>query len=549
MATRTQKRAKTPPQPRQNLQTRLQELEQTISAIRAGEVDAVVVSAPGGDRVFTLQGADHAYRVLVEAINEGAATLNANGLILYANGRFAEMVKLPLAKLIGSRLHSIVDSAQIPALEELLCGAQLAPQKKEFSLVLGGGISLPVYFSLSPLKGADFEGICLIATDLTEQKQQQEELAKANYVLEAEIAVRKRAEHAVRQAEEVFQAFMNYTPSAVFIQDDEGRYIFCNKKAEELVGVDQRTLQGKTPADWLPGEAGKLLQERDRAAMRGIGPTERVEVIPTKNGSPIELLMVRFPFQDPSGRRLLGGVGIDITPQRRAEASLRHLTARLINLRDEEQRRIARELHDSTAQTLAALVLNLNMLQSHKDLHASSGMRKLLTTSTELADAASNEIRNLSHLLHPPVLDVMGLIAAIEWHTARTIELTGIDVRLDLPANLGRLPSEIEIALFRVLQESLENVRRHSGSSIARVRLHRNPSQVVLEVEDEGHGASPGVLNKGEYTSGFLGVGVAGMHERLRHLGGLLEIESGKKGTRVKAAIPLPVKQRTSASP
>ncbi len=547
MATKTRKTSTRTPARLPDLQARLEELEQTIQAIRSGEVDAVVVTAPEGDRVFTLQGADHAYRVLVEAINEGAATLDAHGLILYANGPLAAMVKVPLKKLVGSRIHSFIETCDIPELEDLLRAAQMSPQKKECILALADGGRLPVYLSLSPLKGAGFHGLCMIATDLTEQKIRQEELAKANYILEAEIAVRKRAEHAVRQAEEVFHAFMNYSPSAVFIQDEEGRYIFCNKHAEELVGIEQRGLLGKTAADWLPGEAGKQLRDRDQAALRSIGPTERIEVIPSKNNGPIELLMVRFPFHDPSGRRLLGGVGIDVTPQRRAEASLRQLTGRLITLRDEEQRRIARELHDSTAQTLAALVLNLNMLQSHKELHANAVMRKLMMTSFELADAASNEIRNLSHLLHPPVLDVMGLIAAIEWHTARTVELTGIKVKLDLPPSLGRLPNDIEIALFRVLQESLENVRRHSGSSVAKVRLQRTPSHVTLEIEDEGRGASPGVLSKGDYPSGVMGVGVAGMHERLRHLGGVLEIDSGKKGTKVKAAIPLRAKQQSSA--
>lgn len=156
MATTTRKAATRTPPRRQALQARLEELEQTIRAIRSGEVDAVVVAAADGDRVFTLQGADHAYRVLVEAINEGAATLNAHGLILYANSRFAAMVKVPLTKLIGSRIHSLVETGEIPVLEELLYAAQMSPQKKEFRLALAGGGRLPVYLSLSPLKGADF---------------------------------------------------------------------------------------------------------------------------------------------------------------------------------------------------------------------------------------------------------------------------------------------------------------------------------------------------------------------------------------------------------
>jgi signal transduction histidine kinase len=258
--------------------------------------------------------------------------------------------------------------------------------------------------------------------------------------------------------------------------------------------------------------------------------------------------MARFPFRDPSGRRLLGAVGVDITPQRRAESSLRKLTGRLMSLRDEEQRRIARDLHDSTAQTLAALTMNLNMLHNHKELPFSTNLRKLIVSSADLADAASKEVRNLAHLLHPPDLDVMGLSAAIKWHIARTLEHTGIDVQVNLQANVGRLPKEIETALFRVVQESLENVRRHSGSSVARVRLRRNMTHIVLEVEDEGHGVMPGTSKKGDNSAAGSGVGVPGMHERLNHLGGMLEIETGKGGTKVTASVPIPAAQNPPLS-
>jgi PAS domain S-box-containing protein len=538
MVSKTPKVVPSSAQKLKKVQARLEEMEQTIRAIRAGEVDAVVVSGSQGERVFTLQSADHPYRVLVEAINEGAATLDTAGLILYANNRFAEMVQLPLNRLIGSRLGSMVAAQEAHVLAKLLTAARSVPQKKEFYLSLAGGGALPVYLSLSPMKGLDFRGICMIVTDLSAQKKRQEELAQANRILEEEIVVRKRAEHAVRQAEEVFQAFMQYTPAAVFIQDESGRYVFCNKKAADLAGSDQAGPVGKTPAEWLPGIAGKPLQDHDRKAMRSIGPTEHIEVIPSAAGNPTELLMSRFRFRDSSGRKLLGAVGVNITPQRRAEASLRHLSARLMNLRDEEQRRIARDLHDSTAQTLAALVLNLTSLYDHKELPASPNLRKLVSGSTELAEAAAKEIRNMAHLLHPPDLDLMGLSAAIRWHTARTIEFTGIKIHLDLSPKMGRLPREIETALFRVLQESLENIRRHSGSAVAHVCLHRNASNVILEISDEGRGISAELM--ANQASGA-GVGVAGMHERLRHLGGILEIDSGKSGTKVKATIPFPV--------
>jgi len=231
-------------------------------------------------------------------------------------------------------------------------------------------------------------------------------------------------------------------------------------------------------------------------------------------------------------------VGVDITPQKRAEAALRQLTGRLLSVRDEERRRIARDLHDSTAQTLCALALKLASMQ--QQMPGDPRTPKLLAESVALAEQASNEVRNLSHLLHPPNLDHLGLIAAIKWHSSRVSEMTGIDVSLDLAADLGRLPEDIETALFRIFQESLENIRRHSGSPIAKVRLMQGKENVVIEVEDQGHGAPPGLLTNVDQNVAGVGLGVLGMRERLRQLGGRLEIESGGNGTTVRAIAPVP---------
>jgi PAS domain S-box-containing protein len=525
---------------RQQAQARLQELEETLRAIRSGEVDALLVSSSEGDRVFTLEGADHPFRVMVEAINEGAATVTADGMLLYANSRLSEMVNIPLEKLIGSNLSDIVQPMQFPTLDELLEWAMKVSQKEECNLRVAGGRVLPAYLSLSPLQGASFQGICLIATDLTDQKKQQGELSKMNAALEIEIAVRKQAESAMHRTEEVFRSFMDRTPAVVFIKDETGRYVFCNRKVEEIVGVDARELVGKTPTDWLPGEAGKALSGCDHAALAGKVPTEHIDTLPTASGESLEVLMVRFPFRDPSGRRLLGGVGMDVTPQKRAEKSLQQLTGRLLNLQDEERRRIARDLHDSTAQTLAAMALNLGLIQAQCPIPRNSGAAKLLAETVDLANQASNEVRNLAHLLHPPDLDMMGLIPAIQWHTSRVTEVSGINITLDLPRDLGRLPKDIETALFRILQESLENVRRHSRSRVAKVRLVRQKKQIVLEIEDRGKGATVAISTTSDMRTATPGLGVAGMRERMRQLGGALEFSSGQNGTTVSAAVPLP---------
>lgn len=543
MATKP-KFAATTPEQLNELQARLAEVEETLRAIRHGEVDAVVVSTTEGDRVFTLEGADHPYRVMVETINEGAATLTANGLVLYANRRFADMVGIPLENLIGSRLPDVVrtllPTLKCPTLEELLERALRAPQTEECSLVTGDGKPLPVQLSLSPLKGGDFQGICLLATDLSEQKRREEDLAKSNEILRSEIAERKRVEDTLHHTEAVFQAFMNHNPAVVFVKDEGGRYAFCNKTLAQLYGMPAEDLVGKSTSELVPAETAHMIVEHDRAVLSKGAPIEYVETLTLPHGGPREFLTVRFPFRDPSGRNLIGGVALDMSAQRRAEATLRQLTGRVLNLQDEERRRIARDLHDSTAQTLSALALNLGLMQTRGEVHGGTPMSKLLEQSLTLAEQASNELRNLSHLLHPPDLDRIGLIAAIEWHSRRFGEMSGLEISLDLPTHMERLSEDVEIALFRVLQESLVNVQRHSGSSVAEIRLVPQEAQVILEVKDKGRGAPPGLLTNSAGNLTHLGIGIVGMQERLRQLGGRLEIDSSSHGTTVRAIVPLP---------
>lgn len=307
---------------------------------------------------------------------------------------------------------------------------------------------LPAHLSFSPLRCSDFEGICTIATDLTEQRRREEQLAKANELLRAEIADRQRAESALRKAEELFQAFLDHAPALVFVTDDEGGYVFCNEKVEEAVGIKPERLLGKTPIDWAPGESGRLLREHDLAALSGGEATRTIELVPASKGEWAHLLIVRFPFVDSSGRKLLGGVGVDITAQRRAEESLRQLSGRLLRLQDQERRRIARDLHDGTAQTLSALALNLawfeNLTAISKNPHASEALAR----TVGLAKQASDEIRNLSHLLHPPDLDTIGLVSAIHSHSRQVSRLTGIAVSVQVPAEVARFPQDMKPPSF-----------------------------------------------------------------------------------------------------
>jgi PAS domain S-box-containing protein len=220
---------------------------------------------------------------------------------------------------------------------------------------------------------------------------------------------------------------------------------------------------------------------------------------------------------------------------KQAQESLRQLAGRLLRLQDEERRRLARELHDGTAQTLATLKVNLAVIEKSAAM-LEPRARHALAESLVLAEQCLREVRTVSYLLHPPALDELGLQSALNWYVHGFVERSGIRVDLDLPTSFGRLSRDLEMTLFRIVQESLVNIHRHSGSRTARIRILRSSDEVKMEVSDKGRGMPGG---KARDRNLRLGVGIPGMQERVRQLGGRLEIVSGNHGTTVKVFLPL----------
>jgi signal transduction histidine kinase len=215
-------------------------------------------------------------------------------------------------------------------------------------------------------------------------------------------------------------------------------------------------------------------------------------------------------------------------------SALRQLSSRLLSLQDSERRRIARELHDSLGQYLVALKLNVDMLRQ------SPGRGELWSQSQELMERCIAEVRTLSYLLHPPTMDAVGIASAARWYVEGFGLRSGLKLTLDAPADPVRLPDPIELALFRVLQEALTNVHRHSGASTAHILIRRSPAQVTLEVRDNGRGVKQEVLNRFRETGMGAGVGLMSMQERARELGGKFQLESSNSGTSVRITIPVP---------
>src|SRR3984885_155993 len=381
------------------MRERVSELEETLRAIRSGEVDAVVVSASKGDQVFTLQGAEHPYRLLVETIDEGAATLSNDGTILYSNRSFANIFDAQLERFIGTPIENFVSGEYVEALRSLIRNAGSGVARGEIRLVDRAGRARTVRLTLTRSTQFGMEALCAVATELTE-------LVKTNEAL------------------------------------------------------------------------------------------------------------------------------------RVTESSLRQLSGRLLQLQDEERRRIARDLHDTTGQKIAALSMSLDRVARLLDTRKPE-RQEALNEARDIVRMIGEEIRTLSYLLHPPLLDESGLGSAIRWYAEGFQKRSGIHLTVDISPDLGRLSTEVEMALFRVVQESLTNVHRYSGSPDAEINVVGTPDAVNLEVIDHGKGIEAGTARVKVEGIAALGVGIPGMRERLRQLGGQLEVDFGRDGTRVSASVPL----------
>jgi signal transduction histidine kinase len=219
-----------------------------------------------------------------------------------------------------------------------------------------------------------------------------------------------------------------------------------------------------------------------------------------------------------------------------ANESLRNLSAQLLMMQDQERRRLARELHDSVGQILAALGMNISIVQCQSGKLDENGQRAV-SENARLVEQASSEIRTISYLLHPPLLELAGLVSALRWYVDGFANRSKIKVELEIPIDFDRLSSDAELVIFRIVQECLTNIHRHSGSSTAGICIRREDCKLVVQVQDHGKGI-PKEKQRELADLRQSGVGFSGMRERLRQLGGTLEIQSDEHGTIVRAILP-----------
>ena len=348
------------------------------------------------------------------------------------------------------------------------------------------------------------------------------------------IVIGERQRTSAEESRLELAAIVDSSEDAILSKTLDGTLLSWNRGAEQLYGYKAEEVVGRSLFD--------ILQEDRREEMHRILQTlsegHNVEHLETvrrkKDGTLVDVDITVSPLKDEKGR-IIGASAIarDVTERKRMVASLRELSARILNAQDEERRRIARELHDSTVQKLALLSINLSNIERGGDPEK---VKKTAETSRELASQCAQELRSISYLLHPPMLEELGLASALKIYAEGFSQRSGVSLDIEVQPDFDRLPHEMEIALFRVAQESLSNVLRHSNSQTAKIKLSRNTG-VELAIVDEGKGFAKG--KKSEVTGDILmGVGILGMRERMKQLGGTLDITSGPTGTSVTAHLP-----------
>ena len=370
-------------------------------------------------------------------------------------------------------------------------------------------------------------------------------------------------ELALRRSEQRFQLFVEAVRDyAIFMLDPEGHVASWNRGAERIKGYKASEIIGSHFSRFYPEEdlrAGKPQWELKVAAQDGRFEDEGWRL--RKDGTRFWANVIITAVHDDTGKLIgFGKVTRDFTERmqaqkalqreiaeklraemrlRESEKSLRDLSLHLLRTQDEERRRIGRDLHDSLGQSLAVLKMKLDSLASLVGKRTDDQAAADVAQCIRLTADSIKELRTISYLLYPPMLEEMGLKSAIPWYLDGFSARSGIKTTLEVSGDFARLPREAELALFRVFQESLTNVHRHSGSPTAEVRLFTQDGNGILEVRDRGKGLPPGLLEESDQDwMGQLGVGLRGMNERMRQLGGTLELASTKEGTTVRATVP-----------
>jgi PAS domain S-box-containing protein len=373
--------------------------------------------------------------------------------------------------------------------------------------------------------------------------------------IETERWLRAQVEFARNQLRDLFVE----APAAIaLLSGPDHRFVFANRAYFKMSGRRRNEIIGKLVRDTLPELVDQgfldVLNRVYRTGETFVASAREVNLVRGGRKQTVFVDFTYYPMRNLAGE--IEGIlfqGIDVTEEvlartqlekrvserttelKRAEGNLRALNQELMLAQDEERRRLALELHDSVGQSVAALQWKLVSAQENV-YDSGEAMAGYIAACLGLAEDISKEIRTISHLLHPPLLDEAGLSRALHLYIEGIKERSGLTVFLEIDPNLRRFPRDLEMTVFRIVQEALTNIHRHARTSEAFVRIYLELTFLRVEIEDRGQG----IANFASLDEQKMGIGLTGMQERVRNLSGQFEVQSGKKGTIVKATFPMP---------
>jgi PAS domain S-box-containing protein len=555
-----------------DLRNRLGEAEDTLRAIREGEVDALVVHGHGGEQVYTLKGADYSYRILIEAINEGAGILALDGDILYANQKLSEVLETPLERLVGTRISDYAEAADRELLTALLEHGRQGASKGEVLLRNRYGVIVPAYLSLRSFNLEEVPGaVCMVVTDLTQQKRQEAILAE----------------------EQLSRAIFEQVEAVILVVDAEGRILRASHEAHQIcrsnlllqhfdealrLAIFETTGGESGPAAYKPLPISSVLHGK---TFHGL----EVSFSPPESQEPLKMLLNAGPLLGNQGE-LLGAVVTltDITERKRteealkqahdelehkvkdrtaellfmveqlkeevtdrlkteealkqSEARLRHLSFQLLAAQERERKRLAAELHDELGHALLTIKMELRALE--RGLTPEQGkLGADIKALQPFIDGVLDNVRRLYFDLSPGNLEDLGLTGAL-----RQIldEFAKHHKNIRWQINMDNLDQEFSLStqttIYRIMQEILTNIGKHGKPSLVSVRVKRNPAAALFTVEDNGCGFDTSRIHSLDDPN--RGLGLVAMEERVRIQGGTLEIISRENhGTRIAFTLPL----------
>ncbi len=500
-----------------------------------------------------LRQSEERFRSAMNNMAEGLVMVDTSGFVTYLNPAAEKLFGWNSKELVGKEIHStthykrpdgsIFPAADCPLVRVLQSASEIREHEDVF--ITKNGVFLPVILSAAPLtEGGNNAGAVIGFRD---------------------DSARREAENALRRNERIYRAIGESLDYGVWICDAKGRNIYASPSFLHLVNLSQEQC---SEMGWVhvlhPDDVENTIASWHECVREGTF-WEREHRFRVSDGSWRYILARGVPIRDDQGQiEYWAGINLDIQHRKEAEqnlrlavedlefrvsertvelekatSKLRDLTGTLLQTQDEERRRIARELHDGVGQLVVGMSMNLSNIANEKD-RLSPAARQTVDQHLTLIEQTTREIRTMSHLLHPPLLDEVGLESALRWYTEGFSERSKISVHTELPGGFTvDLPRELALSIFRIVQESLTNIHRHSQSPTARVKIHRDATAITLIVEDDGTGISAGIQSK--ISSGeSAGVGLRGMRERVRQFSGDLDIESNHHGTRIRVVLPVP---------